>query len=74
MIDNVLKGYNSTILAYGVTGTGKTHTMLGNMHTINSIQDKTPEKGICMFSIDYLFELIENNANDTTTSVKVKFL
>ena len=28
-IDNVLKGYNGTILAYGQTGSGKTHSMLG---------------------------------------------
>jgi len=30
-IDNVLKGFNSTALAYGVTGTGKTHTIFGDM-------------------------------------------
>ena len=29
MIENVIKGYNATALAYGVTGTGKTHTMEG---------------------------------------------
>lgn len=31
MIDNVLLGYNSTTLAYGITGTGKTHTIFGSM-------------------------------------------
>jgi kinesin family protein 3/17 len=29
-LDYLLKGYNSTIIAYGQTGTGKTHTMEGN--------------------------------------------
>jgi hypothetical protein len=29
VVDCVLQGYNGTILAYGQTGTGKTHTMIG---------------------------------------------
>lgn len=30
LIDEVLSGYNCTVFAYGQTGTGKTHTMVGN--------------------------------------------
>ena len=30
-INNVINGYNSTTLAYGVTGTGKTHTIFGDL-------------------------------------------
>ena len=29
MLDQFLSGYNATFLAYGQTGTGKTHTMFG---------------------------------------------
>ena len=29
IIDNIIKGYNCTIFAFGQTGTGKTHTMFG---------------------------------------------
>ena len=29
LVDNVLDGYNGTIFAYGQTGCGKTHTMMG---------------------------------------------
>lgn len=29
LINQVLKGYNCTVFAYGQTGTGKTHTMEG---------------------------------------------
>ncbi len=29
LVDNVLEGYNGTIFAYGQTGCGKTHTMMG---------------------------------------------
>eukprot|EP00756_Hemistasia_phaeocysticola_P009609 Hpha_TRINITY_DN14925_c0_g9::TRINITY_DN14925_c0_g9_i1::g.145004::m.145004/K10396/KIF5; kinesin family member 5 len=28
-VDNILKGYNATVLAYGQTGSGKTHSMMG---------------------------------------------
>lgn len=31
-ISNLLSGFNSTILAYGMTGAGKTHTMMGNIY------------------------------------------
>ena len=30
LIQGVLNGFNSTVFAYGATGAGKTHTMLGN--------------------------------------------
>ena len=36
-VADVLEGYNATIFAYGQTGTGKTHTMLGvDVETVNS--------------------------------------
>ncbi len=31
-INNVLNGFNSTILIYGMTGAGKTYTMFGDMN------------------------------------------
>ena len=30
IVDSVLEGFNGTIFAYGQTGTGKTHTIMGN--------------------------------------------
>jgi len=29
LIDGIMGGYNGTVFAYGATGAGKTHTMLG---------------------------------------------
>jgi len=29
IVDDILEGYNGTVLAYGQTGSGKTHTMIG---------------------------------------------
>jgi kinesin family protein 18/19 len=32
LVDGVLDGYNGCCFAYGATGAGKTHTMLGTSH------------------------------------------
>ena len=55
MIDKVLQGYNSTALAYGVTGTGKTYTIFGDL------SNGFKEEGIIFKACDYLFEKIELN-------------
>ncbi|ENN81707.1 hypothetical protein YQE_01912, partial [Dendroctonus ponderosae] len=38
MIRDVLAGYNCTVFAYGQTGTGKTHTMIGDASDLSSNQ------------------------------------
>ncbi|XP_061212555.1 kinesin-like protein KIF18A [Neopsephotus bourkii] len=64
MIDDFLKGYNCTVLAYGATGAGKTHTMLGSpedpgvmyltmVALYNSI-DEIKEDKICNITVSYL--------------------
>ena len=60
----MLEGYNSTIFAYGQTGTGKTYTMEG--FTYNSTDS---ERGIIPRSIDEIFKYIDNQANS-----KLKFM
>lgn len=30
LLESVMSGYNATVFAYGATGSGKTHTMIGN--------------------------------------------
>ena len=72
MIDNLIEGYNSTILAYGITGTGKTHTIFGDYN------DENTEKGIVINAINYLFNQInflkEKNENEKNYIVKVSYL
>lgn len=68
IIDNVIKGYNATALAYGVTGTGKTHTIFGDLSNQNF-----SEQGIIINSSDYLFSVI-NEASDSVFNVKVSYL
>jgi type II secretory ATPase GspE/PulE/Tfp pilus assembly ATPase PilB-like protein len=31
LVENVIEGYNGTIFAYGQTGCGKTHSMVGKL-------------------------------------------
>lgn len=51
IIENILEGYNGTIFAYGQTGTGKTHTMVG------LLQDED-EKGIIPRAFEQIFKMI----------------
>ena len=43
LVDGVLDGYNSSVFAYGATGAGKTHTMLGSLDQpgvmVNTLHD-----------------------------------
>ncbi|KAL4002681.1 Kinesin motor domain family protein [Acanthocheilonema viteae] len=64
IVDNVLKGYNGTILAYGQTGTGKTFTMLGN--------NTCP--GIIPNSFAHIFDHISKCQQDKTFLVRVSYL
>ena len=72
MIDNLIEGYNSTILAYGITGTGKTHTIFGDYN------DENTEKGIVINAINYLFDQIncfkQKSENEKNYIVKVSYL
>ena len=57
-VNSVLEGYNSTIFAYGQTGTGKTFTMEG--FTYNNIDNN---RGIIPRTIENIFNYIESNSN-----------
>jgi kinesin family protein 3/17 len=53
----VLNGYNGTIFAYGQTGCGKTHTMMGLPDDLN--------KGIIPKAFDHVFGCIDDIANSS---------
>ena len=52
LVHSVMEGYNCSVFAYGATGAGKTHTMMGN-----------PEAGpgIIYLMMKELFQEFENN-------------
>ncbi|NXJ19540.1 KI18A protein, partial [Dicrurus megarhynchus] len=64
LIDGFLNGYNCTVLAYGATGAGKTHTMLGSpedpgvmyltMMTLYKRMDQIKEDKTCDIAVSYL--------------------
>jgi kinesin family protein 3/17 len=69
-VESLMSGYNSTIFAYGQTGTGKTYTMEGF-----SYKHSSPKKGLIPRAIENIFKYIENNSNsDTTFIIRVTYL
>mmetsp|Transcript_26450 Transcript_26450/g.23403 ORF Transcript_26450/g.23403 Transcript_26450/m.23403 type:complete len:104 (+) Transcript_26450:364-675(+) len=57
VIDNVVNGYNSTMLAYGMTGAGKTFTMFGDIYNSSGGIDEHP--GIITLVVNDLFNRFE---------------
>nr|XP_056707661.1 kinesin-like protein KIF18A [Euleptes europaea] len=64
VLDGFLNGYNCTVLAYGATGAGKTHTMLGSpedpgvmyltMEELYNSMDRMKEEKHCAIAVSYL--------------------
>jgi kinesin family protein 11 len=65
IINEVLMGFNCTVFAYGQTGTGKTHTMEGEMSS-------GEHAGIIPRSLNMLFETLSKTAAEY--SVRLSFL
>jgi len=86
IVDSLLMGYNGTIFVYGQTGSGKTHTLLGNNYSISDyslenalklsiLQNDVEHKGILPLSIEYLFNLInDQNENANRTKLTCSYL
>lgn len=64
IVKSALDGINGTIFAYGVTSSGKTHTMMGD--------DQTP--GIVPHAISELFHLIEKNGKTKVFVIKLSMI
>jgi kinesin family protein 3/17 len=54
----VLEGYNGTIFAYGQTGCGKTHTMMGPTSSL-VVHGDEGERGIIPKAIRHIFGCID---------------
>lgn len=67
IVHNVFEGYNGTIFCYGQTGTGKTHTMEGDM--------KPKEmRGMMSRAFESVFEGIDDTSDTTKFLVRVSYL
>lgn len=61
---SVLSGFDTTLMAYGATGSGKTFTMLGTEE----------QRGLMPLAIDSLFERISNSGAGQTYALQVSAL
>ena len=83
MLPNILDGFNVTCMAYGITGAGKTYTMLGNTmeepHS-NSYMNKdfVEIKGISVLAMNYLFKSIKTGPKlakgEISDKIKISYL
>lgn len=64
LITNLLDGYNCSVFAYGATGAGKTHTMLGNKE----------DPGITYLTVAKLFSEIEKQSGHREFKLNVSYL
>ncbi|KAI5927952.1 P-loop containing nucleoside triphosphate hydrolase protein [Camillea tinctor] len=77
ILDEVLKGFNCTIFAYGQTGTGKTYTMYGNISDHALLPD---DAGIIPRVLHSLFHKLDSLSSSPTSgappenSVKMSFI
>lgn len=65
VIDSVLTGHNATVFAYGATGSGKTHTMIGN---------KEVGGGVMVLSVREIFSKMEQRKLDSSYKVCISYL
>ncbi|CAD2092334.1 kinesin-like protein, putative [Plasmodium vinckei lentum] len=59
LINNFINGYNSSILAYGNTNSGKTYTLYGDRTDLDSVDNN----GLIYYSLNYFFQLQNINKN-----------
>lgn len=67
-VDDLMKGYNGTVLAYGQTGSGKSYTMMGK--SIDDFQ----YRGAIPRIIDQIFEMILQSSSDIEYTVRVSYM
>ncbi|CAK1594187.1 unnamed protein product [Parnassius mnemosyne] len=72
LIEEVLAGYNCTVFAYGQTGTGKTHTMVGENTGDETNWQSDPLAGIIPRALSQLFD--ELRLTNTEYTVRVSYL
>lgn len=73
LIEEVLSGYNCTVFAYGQTGTGKTHTMVGTeCAELKSSWEDDSEIGIIPRALSHLFD--ELRLMELEFSMRISYL
>ena len=76
MAEKVIKGFNSTIFAYGQTGTGKTFTLEGYSYDskLKPITTSNEKIGIIPRLINLIFEKIQSSNKAVEYTVYTSFI
>ncbi|CAD8211826.1 unnamed protein product [Paramecium pentaurelia] len=64
IIDQILQGFNATLLMYGQTSSGKTYTMIGDQQ----------QPGIIRRTINDLFDAIESSPTESEFRIKISIV
>jgi len=67
IVEDVLAGYNGTVLAYGQTGSGKTHSMMG-------VLGDAEQSGLIPRSASLIFQSILSDEAGTEFTIKISML
>ncbi|XP_054154373.1 kinesin-like protein KIF18A [Oppia nitens] len=62
-VDSLLNGYNCAVFAYGATGSGKTHTMLGS----------ADDPGVIFFTTMELFRKLEEKSDEEKLELSISY-
>ena len=78
VVDKLLLGIHCTVVVYGQTGAGKTHTMLGPPHeevavAIRMMASRNPMRGLIPRCLERLFHKLHSSTT-TSTVLKVCFV
>lgn len=68
IVASVMEGFNGSILAYGQTSAGKTHTMMG------PDLGNQEERGVIPRMVEYVFQKIFEAPDDVEFTVKVSMV
>lgn len=75
IVNEVIEGYNGTIMAYGQTGSGKTYTVFGSRPAIENYGlENHPEGGIVPRAVSHIFDFIKQNIDEAQFSVTISFI
>ena len=74
LVENVIEGYNGTMFAYGQTGCGKTHTMMGPSNPKGPEFVAEEDRGIIPKVIRHIFNFIDGADKDTKFLVRCSYL
>lgn len=73
LVRDVIKGYNAAVFAYGATGSGKTHTMLGPCRKKGTTPSDTDgngtDSGLMVRAIEEIFHHIEMSEEPNSCKV-----